>query len=94
MDHACDCYLYYKYDSKEEVIGRHYSISRNPDELLKLEDTFNKVMNGEPLLSSHATRLCRDGSTGRHILSANPVFEGNKVVGMEGFILDISNLVV
>ncbi len=84
----------YKYDNKDEVIGRHYSISRNPDELLKLENTFNRVMKGEPLLSSHATRLCRDGSTGRHILSANPVYEGNKVVGMEGFILDISNLEV
>jgi len=82
----------YKYTSKEEVIGRHFSNTRKPEEMDKLDDTFQKVMKGETLTSSIAKRLCRDGSEGKHILSANPVYEGNRITGMEGFILDISNL--
>ena len=82
----------YKYDSKDEVTGKHYSITRSPVDVEKLDDTFGKVMNGETLSGKLAIRRCKDGSSGRHILSANPIFIGNKIVGMEGFILDITQL--
>ncbi len=82
----------YKYNNSEEVKGRHYSITRAPEEMAKLDDIFQKVMHGESISSSFAKRICRDGSEGRHILSANPVYEGNIIVGMEGFILDIPDL--
>jgi len=49
-------------------------------------------MNGETMSGKLAIRRCKDGSTGKHILSANPIYIGNKIVGMEGFILDISEL--
>ena len=82
----------YKYENRDEVIGKHYSITRRPTEVGKLEDTFNKVMKGETLSGRLAVRRNKDGSTGRHILSANPIYIGNKIVGMEGFIIDISEL--
>lgn len=82
----------YKYDNKEQIIGKHYSITRSPDEVENLEKNFNSVMKGDTITGKIAIRKCRDGSIGRHILSANPVFVGNKAVGMEGFILDISTL--
>lgn len=82
----------YKYENKDQIIGKHYSITRSPNEVENLERSFNLVMKGETLTGKIAIRKCRDGSTGRHILSANPVFVGNKAVGMEGFILDISSL--
>lgn len=82
----------YKYDNKNEVVGKHFTITRRPTEVKNLEETFNKVMNGETMSGKISVRRCKDGSVGRHILSANPIYIGNKIVGMEGFILDISEL--
>ncbi len=82
----------YKYERKEDVLHKHYTITRRPAEVGHLEDTFKKVMSGETMTGKLAIRRCKDGSTGRHILSANPIYIGNKIVGMEGFILDISEL--
>ncbi len=82
----------YKFDSKDEVIGHHFELTRNPSEVGKLEESFKKVMAGETISGVIAERRCKDGSTGKHILSANPIYIGNKIVGMEGFILDITKL--
>jgi len=82
----------YKYDDKTEVIGKHFTITRKPVEVEQLENTFKKVMKGETISGKLSSRRCKDGSTGKHILSANPIYIGNKIVGMEGFILDISDL--
>ncbi len=82
----------YKYERKEDVLHKHYTITRRPAEVGHLEDTFKKVMSGETITGKLAIRRCKDGSVGRHILSANPIYIGNKIVGMEGFILDISEL--
>lgn len=82
----------YKYEDAGEVIGKHYSIARNPVETKKLDLTFQQVMKGEVVPSKKVLRLCKDGSEGKHLLSANPVHVGNKIVGMEGFILDITGL--
>ena len=83
---------FYKYNSKEEIIGKNFAITRRPSEVEKLENTFKKVMSGETISGRLAWRLCKDGSIGKHILSANPSDVGNKVVGMEGFIVDITKL--
>jgi len=82
----------YKYDNKEEVINKHFTFTRNPSEVAALEEAFKKVMSGETITGEIATRRCKDNTVGKHILSANPITIGNKVVGMEGFILDISEL--
>ncbi len=82
----------YKYDSKDEVIGKHFSLSRTREDVQGLKDTFNKILSGESVPSQLVNRKCKDGSIGKHILSINPVYEGTEIVGMEGFILDITNL--
>ena len=83
---------FYKYDSKDEVLGKHFSITREGKEADKLHNVFDKVMSGETISGMIAARKCKDGSKGKHILSANPITIGNKIVGMEGFILDITEL--
>lgn len=80
----------YKYASVAEIAGKHFSITRPVTEIVKLEETFAKVIQGEIISGALAIRICKDGTTGKHILSANPVYEGNKIIGMEGFILDIN----
>ena len=82
----------YKYDSKDEVIGKHYSLNTTREDVQGLKDRFNKILSGESVPSQLVNRKCKDGSIGKHILSINPVYEGTEIVGMEGFILDITNL--
>ena len=80
----------YKYDNKDEVIGKHYSFSRDEKDLKDLDSIFNRVTtNGETISSSIATRKCKDGTIGKHILSANPIYKNDKIIGMEGFILNL-----
>ena len=82
----------YKYETPDEIIGRHFSVTRQSSEIEKLETTFAKVMKGKIISGNIATRRCKDGTTAQHILSANPIFVRDRIVGMEGFILDISNI--
>ena len=82
----------YKCSDKSNVVGKHYSFSRAPKDLKATDDLFTKVINGETVASVLATRTCMDGTTAQHILSANPVLDSEKIIGVEGFILDISGL--
>lgn len=83
----------YKCKDKESIIGKHFSVTRDEKNLGRLNEIFNNVLkNGATITSEVARRRCSDGSLGKHILSANPVYEGSEIIGMEGFILDISNL--
>ncbi|MCD6092337.1 MAG: cytochrome b/b6 domain-containing protein [Bacteroidales bacterium] len=78
----------YKFNSPEDVIGKHYSLSRSPEEFEELEITFNKVRKGETIPHGEVTRICQDGTVGHHTVTMTPVVQGKKVVGVEGFILD------
>lgn len=78
----------YKFNSPEDVIGKHYSLSRSPEEFEELEITFNKVLKGETIPHGEVTRICQDGSIGHHTVTMTPVVRKKKVVGVEGFILD------
>ncbi len=78
----------YKFKSPEDVVGKHYSLSRNKEEFEELEITFNKVLKGETIPHGEVTRICQDGSIGHHTVTMTPVVKNNQIVGVEGFILD------
>ena len=79
----------YKYKTESEVKGKHFSLFR-PDESIKdFQNIFNKLINGETISSAKIARLCKDGSIGYQLVSANPIYHNAKIIGMEGFILPI-----
>ena len=82
----------YKCDDKSNIIGKHYSLSRTEEDLVRLDEIVKEVLSGATITSEVARRQCKDGTSGKHILSASPVYEGTNIIGMEGFILDITNL--
>ena len=82
----------YKLDTKDEVIGRHFSLCRETKDLEELQDIVNQVMTGKIISNRIVTRKCKDDSVGKHILSANPIYENDQIIGIEGFILDITGL--
>ena len=77
--------------NRDEVIGKHYSLSRTEDDLQKLDEIISQVKKGKSYSNTIATRKCKDGSTGKHVLSANPVYRNEEVDGMEGFILNLDS---
>ncbi|GEM_PF-68461 len=80
----------YKYDSKDEIIGKHYSLSRTKEDFVELEKAVARVLKGETIAYGVTRRYCKDGSTGYHNITMTPVYEGDKIVGFEGFIVDIT----
>lgn len=78
----------YKYDSPDELIGKHFSLSRSSEDFIELEKTFNRVLDGETIPHGEVKRNCKDGSCGFHTVTMTPVVKNGKIIAVEGFILD------
>ncbi|GEM_PF-844102 len=80
----------YGYSSAEEVIGKHFSITQVETDLEEAFQLGEQVLRGEPLNTNEFTRRCKDGSVGYHSFASRPVVREGKVVGIEGFMTDIT----
>jgi PAS domain S-box-containing protein len=80
----------YGFECKEDAIGLHFSKVHTPEDAARAEEVFKSVLRGESVRSGESARLRRDGTLGHHSFSANPVLDGSRVAGMEGFLIDIS----
>ncbi len=78
----------YKYDSPEEIIGKHFSLSRSKEDFAELEGSFKRVLEGETIPHGEVRRICKDGSCGFHTVTMTPVVMNGQIIGVEGFILD------
>jgi len=82
----------YKCKDANKIIGKHYSVTRSKDHVELAHELVARVLKGESIRGIPSVRKCFDGSEGKHILSINPTYEDDKVVGVEGFIIDISDI--
>ena len=81
----------YRYDSADEVLGQHFTVIQNVDDVEKAEEFVDEIMNGNNrYLAGEFSRKCKDGTIGYHSFSARPVFCFGTVAGIEGFIIDIT----
>lgn len=78
------------YASPDEVIGRQFTVSQVKADLQTAQEKVDRLLKGKPISSGVFTRRCKDGSIGYNIFSATPVFKGNEVFGLEGFLIDIT----
>jgi len=78
----------YKYDSRDEIIGKHYRLSRSEEDFKELEATVEKVLKGETINHGEVKRICKDGSEGYHTLTLSPVYINDEINCFEGFIID------
>jgi PAS domain S-box-containing protein len=81
----------YGFTRKEDAIGLHFSAVQVPADVAKAEEIVEALMRGESVRSGEFSRLRRNGTIGYHSFSANPVLDGDRVVGLEGFLVDISD---
>ena len=80
----------YGFTRREEVIGLHFSAVQVPGDAAKAVETAKALTRGELVKSGESSRLCRDGTIAYHSHSANPVLDGDRVIGVEGFLIDIT----
>ncbi len=81
----------YKYDSGEEIIGKHYKLSRANEDFVELERSVERVMQGETINHGEVKRICKDGTFGYHTLTIAPVVVKGDIVAFEGFIIDTTD---
>jgi light-regulated signal transduction histidine kinase (bacteriophytochrome) len=51
---------------------------------------FEDLLSGKAIPSGESTRRVKDGSIGYHTFSANPIVKGGQIVGVEAFLIDIT----
>jgi PAS domain S-box-containing protein len=81
----------YGFTSRDEAIGLHFSAVQVPEDVAKAAEFVDTALvRSDSTRTGEFSRLRRDGSIGYHTFSANPVLEGGRVVGLEGFLVDSS----
>lgn len=80
----------HKFDSKDEIIGHHFSETQIDKEKKAAKYIVDTTLNNEEVSQGEFSRLCKDGSIGWHTFSINPVLKDSVIIGMEGFLIDIT----
>lgn len=76
----------------EEIIGRHFSVTQTEEGAPRAVDIVDRVLAGEVISSGEFTRRRRDGSVGYHTFSVWPMRRAGRIEGVEGFLIDTSDL--
>jgi len=79
------------YESPDEVIGRPFTLTQVDTALEDARKIMDTILAGDTIPTGEFSRRCRDGSIRYHTFSAQPVVEGGKIVGIEGFIIDATD---
>lgn len=80
----------HKYSSADEIIGKHFVVTQTENDSEKAKNIVNELLKGKPIATGEFSRKCKDGSVGYHTFSVNPVIEKGVIVGIEGFLIDIT----
>jgi len=80
----------HKYDSSKEVLGQHFSLTQVEVDIEEAQRIVQSLLEGVPVPSSEFSRRCKDGSVGYHTFSVRPVLQSGQIIGIEGFIIDIT----
>jgi len=80
----------HKFSSADEIIGKHFSITQISNDIELAQKNVESTMSGTSIIADEFSRQNKDGSIGHQIFSTNPVEKDGKVIGLEGFLIDIS----
>ncbi len=84
----------YKCTNEKNVIGSHVTLDRTDTEKKHIMKLVEYVLAGNTVTGERIQRLCKDGSIGYHTVSATYFKDADgKIVGLEGFIIDITHQV-
>jgi len=80
------------YQSKNEVLGKHYLSFIVEKEADISGETAEYLLSRDGINSREMVRKCKDGSIGYQLFSINPVQKGGRIIGAEGFLTDITDM--
>ena len=81
----------YKYNSTDEIIGKHFAEIENINAPEEAKTFFNGIMQGDKkFMKGELSRQCKNGSIGFHSFSSRPITKEGKIIGIEGFIIDVT----
>ena len=78
------------YSSRDEAIGQDFALTQVYEGMDQPQKDFESLLSGESIPAGESTRRLKDGSIGYHTFSGNPVVQGGKIVGVEAFLIDIT----
>ncbi|MDX9856902.1 MAG: PAS domain S-box protein [candidate division Zixibacteria bacterium] len=81
----------HKYLSPGEVIGRPFEITTPAIDSHLAPVDIESMLSSENGFQCECARLCKDGSIGYHLFSGNPVVANGRQIGIEGFLIDITD---
>jgi PAS domain S-box-containing protein len=76
------------FSGPEEILGRHFSLTQVETDLDGATKNVEDLLSGIAIPPGEFSRRRQDGSVAYHSFSASPVFDGRRIVGIEGFIID------
>ena len=79
------------FESREEVIGKHFSITQIDSDQTKACNNVRDLMAGQTISSAEFSRKRKNGTTGYHTFSAHTVVNNGVPEGIEGFLIDITD---
>ncbi len=78
------------YADQEEVIGRHFNITQLDQDRGAAASMVERLLRGQRVPAGTFSRRRKDGSVGYHTFSVNPVERQGEIVGLEGFLIDVT----
>jgi two-component system, cell cycle sensor histidine kinase and response regulator CckA len=78
------------YATAAQVVGQHFAVTQAEGTLEQAQANVERLLAGAPIPRGEFARRCADGTIGYHTFSAVPVRRGGDVVGLEGFLIDIT----
>ncbi len=79
------------YDSTDEIIGKHFTLTQLESDREVIQNNLDRILSGETIPTEKVSRLRKDGSVGFFTISAHSVVQKGEIVGLEGFIIDITD---
>lgn len=80
----------HKFETPDEILGRHYSTTQTEDDQAAAKKIVEQLPSQKGITQGEFRRICKDGSIGWHTFVVGPVWRSGKIVGIEGFLIDIT----
>ncbi len=75
--------------SLEDVVGKPFEITQNPEDMEQAREYVQRALSGESI-AEEFSRQTASGGKEYHTFNIQPVWEGDEIVAIEGFIVDIT----
>ncbi|MDZ7792237.1 MAG: PAS domain S-box protein [Spirochaetia bacterium] len=81
----------HEYSHKEEILGKHFSLTQDPEEIEGAGELLQPLLRGERISTKEFSRITQSGQKKFHMCAAQRVYQNGEIVGVEGFLFDITD---